>query len=205
VPAALWPTAGQQLTVVVDGGHAQRCVVDDVRPPDCLVLREPVSTIGEPPLDRDVHLFWYTDGGRHELVATLVRQVWDHMPLWELHVSREPSVRQERAFVRVADVLPCQLRQDTRNWRAVLVDLGEGGARCVVLEREALSTGDAVELHLALEGRELTLPAEVLSVEPQPDARWVVRLRFVGLGRLSDLLRRRVMEQQLRARSVARA
>jgi hypothetical protein len=205
VRAALWPAAGQQLTVVVDGGHAQRCVVDDVRPPDCLVLREPVSITGEPPVGGAVHLFWSSSAGRHELLTTLARQTWDQMPLWELHVSRDPSVRQERAFARAADALPCQLLQDERRWRAIVVDLSEGGARCVVHESEGLASGASVELHLALEGRELTLPAEVLSVKPGTEDRWEVRLRFVGLGRLSDLLRRRVMEQQRRARSVARA
>jgi hypothetical protein len=205
VLAAIWPTAGQRVTVVVDGGHAQNCVVDDVRPPDALVLREPVSVTGEPPVGGAVHLFWSTSSGRHELAATLARQTWDQMPLWELHVSRDPSVRQERRFVRAADALPCQLLQDDRRWRAIVVDLSEGGARCVVHESEGLAAGTSLELHLALEGRELTLPAQVLSVEPGTEDRWVVRLRFFGLGRLSDPLRRRVMEQQRRARSVGRA
>lgn len=203
--AAIWPTAGQLVTIVLDSGHSQNCVVDDVRPPDSLVLREPVSLTGEPPVGRAVHLFWSSTAGRHEIAATLASQTWDHMPLWELRLVRNPSVRQERAFARATDALPCQLRQDGRNWRALVVDLSEGGARCVVHTCEELAAGASVELHLALEGRELTLPAEVLSVEPGTEDRWVVRLRFVGLGRLSDLLRRRVMEQQRRARSVGRS
>jgi hypothetical protein len=205
VLAAIWPTAGQLVTIVLDSGHSQNCVVDDVRPPDSLVLREPVSLTDEPPLGGAVHLLWSSTAGRHELVATLARETWDHMPLWELHVSRNPSVRQERAFARAADALPCQLRQDGWHWRAIVVDLSEGGARCVVHQSDGLTVGASVELHLALEGRELTLPAEILSVEPGTEDRWVVRLRFVGLGRLSDLLRRRVMEQQRRARSVGRS
>jgi hypothetical protein len=204
VLAAIWPTPGQRVTIVVEGGHGHNVVVDDVRPPDSLVLREPVSVTGEPPVGGAVHLFWSSSAGRHEMLATLARQTWDHMPLWELHVARDPSVRQERAFARAADALPCRLLQDDRQWRAIVVDLSEGGARCVVHENDGLAPGASVELHLALEGRELTLPAEVLDVKPGTEDRWEVRLRFVGLGRLSDLLRRRVMEQQRRARSVGR-
>lgn len=203
--AAIWPAAGQLVTIVLGSGHSQNCVVDDVRPPDSLVLREPVSLTDEPPVGGPVHLFWSSAAGRHELAATLTRQTWDHMPLWELHVSHQPSVRQERAFARAADALPCQLRRDGWHWRAIVVDLSEGGARCVIQDSDGLVAGASVELHLALEGRELTLPAEVLSVDPGTEERWVVRLRFVGLGRLSDLLRRRVMEQQRRARSVGRS
>lgn len=201
--ATIWPVAGQLVAVVVEGGHGQNCVVDDVRPPDSLVLREPVSITGEPPVGGAVHLFWSSAAGRHELAATLARQTWDNMPLWELHVTHEPSVRQERAFTRAADALPCQLLQHDQQWRAIVVDLSEGGARCIVHDCAALLAGTSAELHLALEGRELTLPAEILSVEPGTEDRWVVRLRFVGLGRLSDLLRRRVMEQQRRARALA--
>lgn len=202
--AATWPTAGQRVAVVYDSRLDEHGVVDDVLPPDRLVLREPASVTGEPPVGSPIHLFWSSTAGRHELVTELVRQVWDRMPLWELHVTQEPSVRQERAFARATVALPCELRLDQQHWRAIVVDIGEGGARCVLPEVEGLSVGAAIELRLALDGRELDLPAVLLSVDPGREERWVVRLRFTGLGRLSDLLRRQVMEQQRRSRLVSR-
>lgn len=202
--AAIWPTAGQRVAVVFDSRLDERGIVDDIHPPHRIVLREPASVTGEPPVGGAVHLFWNSSAGRHELVTELVRQVWDRMPLWELNVMEAPSLRQERAFARVAVALPCEVRGDGQRWRAIVVDLGEGGARCVLPEVEGLSVGDAVELNLALDGRDLDLPAVLLSLDLGQEDRWVVRLRFTGLGRLSDLLRRHVMEQQRRARSVGR-
>ena len=205
MPMPTWPAAGQHVVLVGCGEQERVVVVDDVRPPRCLVLREPVSSEVTTPAGSTLVLRWTTAAGRHELTARLARQVWDRMPLWELEVLADPSVSQQRAFARAPDALPVQLAHQDRRWHGVAVDISEGGARCSLVHAEELLAVGTVELRLSLEERQLTLRAEVLSVDTGPEGRSVARLRFTAAGPTADALRRRVMEQQRRARAAARA
>lgn len=189
---------------MIDGAPDRICIVDDVRPPRCIVLRQPVSVELDPPVGSTLVLSWKTSEGLHQLTAVLASQLWDHMPLWELEVLHDPMVSQQRAYTRASDALPVELTQAEHRWRAIVVDLSEGGARCVLRPGEAPVVGGTVELHLSLDGRQLALAAEVLSVELGTDDRQVARLRFAALGRTADVLHRRVIEQQRRARAVGR-
>jgi hypothetical protein len=199
-----WPVAGQQVTALIDDIQDQRCVVDDVRPPHGLVLRKPVTLPHELSDGSSVLLRWKTSAGRHEMLTRLTGQVWDHMPLWQLDAQREPSVWQRRAFTRAPDALPVHLRQEDELWRGVAVDLSEGGARCVLRSAKGVVLGAPASLHLMLEEQHLALPGTVLSLETDPEERQIVRLQFDPLGRIADLLRRRVMEQQRRERALSR-
>lgn len=205
MPTPTWPAAGQQVTLLGWGEQERLAVVDDVRPPHCLVLREPVSCGASTAVGKSLALHWTTAAGRHELTARLVREIWDRMPLWELEVLQDPSVSQQRAFARAPDALPVELAQRDRRWHGVAVDISEGGARCSLVHADQLRAGDTVELRLSLETRQLALRADVLSVETAPNDRSVARLRFTAEGWTADALRRRVMEQQRRARAAARA
>jgi hypothetical protein len=204
VPAPTWPAPGQKV-VLLTGEQEQVCVVDDVRPPRCLVLREPVPVDGRTPVGSTLVLRWTTAAGRHELTARLARQVWDHMPLWEVHVLEDPSVFQQRSFARAADALSVELVHEDQRWHGMAVDISEGGARCSFEHATGLLAVGAVDLHMCLEDRRLVLRAQVLSVERGPEGRWTARLRFTAAGTTGDMLRRRVMEQQRRARAATRA
>ena len=200
-----WPAAGQQVTLIGCGEHEQVVVVDDVRPPRCLVLREPVTPEARTTVGSGLVLRWTTAAGRHELTARLAREVWDRMPLWELEVLQDPSVSQQRAYARAPDALPVELAHENSRWHGMAVDISEGGARCSLVHADGLLAVDAVELRLSLEGRQLALRAEVLSVQTGAEGRSLARLRFAAAGPAADALRRRVMEQQRRARAAARA
>jgi hypothetical protein len=60
--------------------------------------------------------------------------------------------------------------------------------------------GDAVLLYLSIDGQRLQLPGRLLPFVPAQVGRTELRLEFEGIGRAADLLRRRVFEQQVRAR-----
>lgn len=203
--APTWPAAGQQVSTTIGNELQQQlCVVDDVRPPGCLVLRQPVAFHAGVPIGTPLVLRWTTAAGRHELTGRLGRPVWDRMPLWEVDVLHDPTVFQQRAYARVPDVLPVQVRQAGHRWEAVAVDLSEGGARCSVRHGGTLLVTGGAELHLSLEERPLVLQAEVLSLEPHDQERQLARVRFSPPGWAGDALRRRVMEQQRRARAASR-
>lgn len=205
MPAPTWPAAGQQVTTSVGSELPQQlCIVDDVRPPGCLVLRQPVSLQAEAPIGTVLVLRWTTVAGRHELAGQLVRQLWDRMPLWEVDVLHDPTVFQQRAFARVPDLLAVELTQAGSRWEAVAVDLSEGGARCSVRHGGTLLVAGGAELHLTLEERPLVLQVEVLSLEPPDQDRQLARVRFAAPGWVGDALRRRVMERQRRARAASR-
>jgi hypothetical protein len=61
-----------------------------------------------------------------------------------------------------------------------------------------------VLLYLTLEGQRLQLPGRLLPFVPADVGRTELRVEFEGVGRAADLLRRRVLEQQIRARGVRR-
>ena len=180
-------------------------MVDQVRVPHGLVLRKPVDVQQELPVGSGILLRWKTAAGRHELKTKLAAEVYDVMPLWELDALGEPAVWQQRAFVRAADSLPVHLRQEETLCRGVVVDLSEGGARCVLRHSDGIVVAAPAELHMMLEEKQLALPGTLLSLEADEAERHIIRMQFGPLGRTSDLLRRRVMEQQRRVRALTRA
>lgn len=204
-----WPVAGQRIEVHVDASSpALLAVVDDVRAPAQLHLREPVQQDGRPAPAAEpgtwLRLTWTTDNGYHELPAVLVALPVSRTRLWKLSPDDIPRVVQRREFVRAPDVLGVQLARGQARWAAVLCDLSEGGARCVVTAHEQLQVGEALVVHLQLEGRAVAVHAVLLALEPLPQGRAAVRLRFDGLRRDADLVRRRVLEQQRRMRATLR-
>lgn len=200
-----WPLTGRAVQVVV-GQDECTAVVEEVRPPDRLLIRKPVPAVRTAELGTRLLLVWMNPSGLHQLHVVLASTLCAPAPLWELEALGEAEVYQRRAYARAADALPAHLARDGRRWKATVVDLGEGGARCVLACADGLAAGDRIQLHLVLDQQDLLLPAEVLTVEPGPTERVVaVRLRFGSLGRLGDRLHRRVLDQQRRARALERS
>ena len=198
------PSPGQQVTVVIGDRPAQPAVVDDVRPPTELLLREPMDTPCDPVLGSEVVLRWTSEAGLHELRAEVTREMLNPMPIWELGVRGKPVTVQRRRYARAAEALPAELLHDGISARVVVADLSEGGARCVLHEQDVPEGGDQVELHLTLNRLPLTLVAEVVAVEHGEEDRCDVRLAFSTSGHVSDLLRQRVLAQQRLARERTR-
>jgi len=201
----LLPPAGQSL-VLVHGATGVRLttIVDDDVSPDCLLVQPPVGTGGVPvatlPAGSPLRLCWATAGGRHELDAVLVEVRRDRVPLWRLAAEGETCTTQLRRYARAADSLRGELTRGRGTWSAVVSDLSEGGARALVDDATGLAEGDPVLLYLTVEEQRLQLPGRLLPFVPADVGRTELRVEFDGIGRAADLLRRRVLELQIRAR-----
>ena len=201
----LLPAAGQSLLVTPANGSRLTTTVDDDVAPDCLLVHPPLATGGVPvatlPAGSPLLLCWTTAGGRHELDAILVEVRRDRVPLWRLAAEGETRTTQLRRYARAADSLQGELTRGRDRWPAVLSDLSEGGARALVQDPAGLTAGDDVLLYLTVEGQRLQLPGRLLPFVAADIGRTELRVEFAGIGRTADLLRRRVFEQQIRARS----
>lgn len=202
------PPVGQRVWLEVDGTQVHLIsVVDDVDR-TVVLLREPVDSTGAtadvPPAGTRLRLAWTTPGGRHELASTLTGLLRSPVPLWELLPDGGTRTTQLRRFARASDALPACMVRTHSTWPAVVADLGEGGARCVVAVDHDLVEGDDVLLTTVVDDQALDLPAHVLEVAALPDGRSQLRLAFTDIGRAADLVRRHVLAQQRRARAVTR-
>lgn len=202
----LLPPAGQSLLLVhTPTGARLTTLVDDDVAPDCLLVQPPLGTGGVPvatlPAGSPLLVSWTTAGGRHELDAVLVEVRREHVPLWRLGAQGETRTTQLRRYARAADSLTGELTRGRATWSALVSDLSEGGARALVSDAAGLTAGDTVLLYLTIEGQRLQLPGRLLPFVPADVGRTELRVEFDGIGRTADLLRRRVFEQQVRARS----
>lgn len=202
------PEAGGTVTLLVTATGAEVFAkVDAVPRPDRIMLSEPVDDQGrhvEPlPSGSDLRMVWTSSAGRHEVAATMAGVVHDRVPLWRVEVRAAPTVEQRRDFTRAPDSLRGELHYGNHWSKLVVLDLSEGGARCVVRAPGELEVGTQVELRVTIDGHDLLLAATLLAADPQDKLGELVqvRLRFVDLSRgTSDLVRKRVLELQRRAR-----
>jgi hypothetical protein len=204
-------SVGQQLRLTVDAtGRQTRSVVDEIgsTAQDELLLREPVGVDGPGGADvvagAALHLVWCSPVGQHELPATFIGLAQDRVQLWRVQPDGLVTTTQQREFTRAGDALPATVRRDEQAWPGVVVDLSEGGARCVLEAPTSPPSDVAVLLDVEIDGQVLLLPARVLAASPLSGQRSEVRLAFQSIGRAADVLRRRVLAQQRRARSALR-
>ena len=203
----LLPPAGHSLLLVhATTGAKLSTIVDDDVAPDCLLVQPPLGTGGVPvatlPAGSPLLLSWTTASGRHELDAVLVEVRRDRVPLWRLAAEGETRTTQLRRYARAADSLTGELTRGRDAWSALVSDLSEGGARALVQDASGLAEGDRVLLYVTIEGQRLQLPGRLLPFVPADVGRTELRVEFEGIGRTADLLRRRVLEQQIRARGL---
>ena len=214
MPIPVWPRIGQRVDVLVPGtGEQMLAVVDDARPPEQLHLREPVTPEGGPaarvPLGKELLLRWTTPAGLHELAVELAAFPFNRVQLWKLVPLTVPVIDQRREYLRAPDALQAQLTHGTHRWHGIVIDLSEGGARCVVDEPADLVVGSTLKVAVDVEGEPIVVEADLLALEPMEGPietpRATIRLRFRELGRAADVVRRRVLEQERRARAMARS
>lgn len=205
------PEAGARIVVhVVATGDEVFAVVDAVRLPDRLLLGEPFDSEGRhvEPLasGSDLRLVWTTTAGRHEVGATMAGVVHDRVPLWRVEVRSAPTVVQRRDYTRAPDSLRGELHYGQLWSKLVVLDLSEGGARCAVRDPGELPVGDQVQLRTVLDEQDVLIDATLLAADPQDKLGELVqvRLRFADLGRTGDLVRKRVLQQQRKARASGR-
>lgn len=195
------------MQLSLEGGGLQLLAVLDAEEAHELLVCEPVHLDGSParldPDDQPVVVSWTSAHGWHELATSLVAVRQERVPLWQLAVASTTRTTQLRHFTRSPDALGAQVVLADRSWGAVVSDLGEGGARAVIVETQELAAEDHVVLHVSIETDDLQLRARVLEVTSLLDGRSQLRLEFGDIGRAADVVRRRVLAQQRRARSVS--
>ena len=204
----LRPCVGERVELtVIETGTELLAVVDDVTPTGAIILREPVELTGAPTADLPegtrLVVGWLSPQGRHDLDVVLDGFSHDRMTLWHLVGPERPRTTQLRRYVRASDALRVRVVRGPDQWSAVVADLSEGGARCVVVNTRAIRASDHVVVHMTVEASDLGLPAHVLEVSPLPEGRSQLRLEFLDIGRDADVVRRHVLDQQRRSRATA--
>ena len=189
-------TWGQWLPSRVEDRRAERLVV--------AVPQDPAETR---PVERPsdwVAVRWTNPRGVGMLEGTVVAATRAGIvPTWELMARGQPALFQRRRFARVPVLLPGRVVDRRGAWGVTILDLAEGGVRCLTSTRAPFDPGDAVDVAFDVDGAELTARSEVVRWSLAPGGIMVV-FRFVGLPRAdSDRLRRFVFRQEL-AQSGAR-
>lgn len=183
--------------------------VDDDESEDCLLVREPLGSDGAPVAalspGSQLLLAWSSPAGRHELDARLVEVRRGQVPLWQLAATGATRTSQDRRYARAPDSLTGQLCRGRSTWSVTVCDLSEGGARLLVPDPAGLAAHDGVLLYVTVEDARLQLPGRLLPFEQADVGRTQLRIEFTGIGRAADLLRRHVLELQIRARAASRS
>jgi hypothetical protein len=115
---------------------------------------------------------------------------------WRLRVDGPAEVSQRRQAVRARFAIPVVVMIGERSIETVTEDLSEGGARIAVAADEELpEPGTGIDVHLDLDGSELSVRAEIIRVITLETGRRFVSVRFPGLSeRDEDRIRRRVFQ-----------
>ena len=200
------PPAGQHVLLTDVRTDTQlMTIVDDDLAPDCLLVQPPLGAGGRPvaalPTASPLRVCWTTAAGRHELDTTLVEVQRGRRELWRLVAAGSTRTTQLRRFARAADSLPGELTRGRDRWSALVSDLSEGGARALVADPAGLAPDQTVLLYLTLEDQRLQLTGRLLPFTPAEVGRTELRLEFADIGRAADIIRRRVLALQIRARA----
>jgi hypothetical protein len=125
-------------------------------------------------------------------------------PGWELAADAVVHRIQRRRHVRVqTSALPLELRMGDQTVQCRLVDLSEGGLRCVTMMPVPFAAGAEIVVWLDLAtGLTLLLSAVVVRTRPGLEDRTEIACQFANVSKqTSDQLRRYVAEVQRRQRA----
>ncbi|MFN8075613.1 MAG: PilZ domain-containing protein [Kineosporiaceae bacterium] len=151
---------------------------------------------------------WPTQRGLMDLPVAFVGAEYarEKLAAWWVEVTGAAVRTERRRFFRVTLQLPLELRVPDLVLTGHVVDLSEGGLRCLLpsaLDAAGLVLGDEVEVAFTPEGHStLALSGIVVRLLPGPtrtDPR-EVGLRFLDTRAYADVMRRVVYDEQLRAR-----
>ena len=119
------------------------------------------------------------------------------VPTWELVGRGEPALFQRRRYARVPVVLPGRAVGRRGAWGLTILDVAEGGIRCLAPQLAPFDPGEPVEVSFDVDGQPLTARAEVVRWGLAPGGVTIV-FRFLDLPRGdADRLRRFVFRQEL--------
>jgi hypothetical protein len=183
-------TWGTWLPTRVEDRRGDRLVVAVPQPPgEPMPLRRP---------DDWVALRWTSARGIGMVEATVVAATRAGIvPAWELIGRGEPALFQRRRYARVPVVLPGRAVGRRGAWGLTILDLAEGGIRCLAPQVAPFDPGEPVEVSFDVDGSLLTVSASVVRWGLAPGGVTIV-FRFLDLPRPDgDRLRRFVFRQEL--------
>jgi PilZ domain len=143
-----------------------------------------------------VEIFWARVLDSRVVPATVAAVEGAAESRWRLQVTGPVEVSQRRTAVRARVAVPVVLAIGERTIEAVTDDLSEGGARIGLAAGEELpEPGTVVDVHLDLNGSELSARAEIIRVITHETGRKFLSVSFPGLSeRDQDRIRRRVFQ-----------
>jgi hypothetical protein len=198
-PGVDYPDNGNEVQLSVPGGGVTvdcRTVSaeDGVLVLKTMGLDEP-KRVGLKAGDR-VEVFWARVLDSRVVPATVAAVEGATDSRWRLRVTGPVEVSQRRPAVRARVAIPVVLTTGEQTIETVTDDLSEGGARIVV---EATGTlpepGTSLDVHLDLNGSDLTARAQVIRVITLETGRKFLSVGFSGLSeREQDRIRRRVFQ-----------
>jgi c-di-GMP-binding flagellar brake protein YcgR len=119
------------------------------------------------------------------------------VPTWELVGRDEPALFQRRRYARVPVVLAGRAVGRRGAWGLTILDVAEGGIRCLASQPAPFDPGETIEVSFDIDGLTLTARTEVVRWGLAPGGVTIV-FRFTDLPRAeADRLRRFVFRQEL--------
>jgi hypothetical protein len=196
-----WPELNQRVEIFGSAwGSWLPSRIEDRRT-DRLAVAVPQDPAGGGPVRRPadwVALRWTNPRGIGMLEATVTAATRAGIvPTWELVGRGEPALFQRRRFARVPVVLPGRATGRRGAWGLTILDVAEGGIRCLAPQLAPFDPGEPVEVSFDVDGLDFTARAEVVRWGLAPGGVTIV-FRFSGLPRAgADRLRRFVFRQEL--------
>lgn len=201
IPAARpsdWPAVNTEVVIVFpkDGGIFRTRVHEHDRVNGQFILSLPEEgddTIDAKPGDK-MMTTWTSPAGLHELKTELVASLAD-VQEWKVEPTSPVIVHERRRFPRIRRTGAIHMETGSRALTATMLDLSEGGARCVIDTTQNF-TPDLVSTTLNLDNRAVKIKGWV-AWKKQHGKHTEVGISFAGVSkRDADMIRRYVMGVQ---------
>ena len=204
-----WPAIGSRVAVRLDCCTQDRLSRVEDYSGEVLTLSAPTHPCGAslPSPGTPVSVAWTSPAGVFRVLTTLVGTQVRPRVTWSLQQQGEVHRIQRREFVRVPKSGFVLLSQDdTQLVKASLVDISEGGMRCVVGSSVHLQRGAGYEASFKIDDDEIQVRVEVVWSRLAHEGLLEAGLRFLDLSRRdADRIRKvvYVIQVRLRARGLA--
>jgi hypothetical protein len=196
-----WPEVNQRVEIFGSAWGAWLASRVEDRRGERLVVAVPqdpteLRPVGRP--DEWVALRWTSPRGIGMVEASVASATRAGVvPTWELVGRDQPALFQRRRYARVPVILPGRAVGRRGAWGLTILDVAEGGVRCLASQVAPFDPGEPVEVSFDIDGFPLTTWAEVVRWGLAPGGVTIV-FRFVDLPRTAaDRLRRFVFRQEL--------
>jgi hypothetical protein len=196
------PPPHATVELLVDGEHVVSTRIENIVG-DHLEVTAPEPAAGGPYAHR-FDLRWTNERGivtqRVFVEGESVHEP-DEAPTWRLSFTGPVDVEQRREYVRVDKADRVLVSAGTETWMGSMVDLSEGGVRCIAPGHQEMEPGDTVNVVLGLGEHRLVLRGTVVRQVDTPDGERAFAVTFSGIEASdADLIRRYVFREQLSQR-----